>query len=68
MILSHLIPISTHAPRVRRDEDVMGDLTGIKISTHAPRVRRDDNYNVDLQSLLETISTHAPRVRRDFPS
>ena len=55
--------ISTHAPRVRRDElrAQMEELQ--EISTHAPRVRRD-SASLSAAAWL-SISTHAPRVRRD---
>ena len=55
--------ISTHAPRVRRDEDWEELKPAEKISTHAPRVRRDQcGWN---PFVIHRISTHAPRVRRD---
>ena len=58
-----VIPISTHAPRVRRDKAWIRNLYNGDISTHAPRVRRDiaDTTMADYAQ----ISTHAPRVRRD---
>ena len=59
------IQISTHAPRVRRDQKILADGLKIAISTHAPRVRRDMSFAV-LPNRPTFISTHAPRVRRDI--
>ena len=36
--------ISTHAPRVRRDEQTAEGAERTAISTHAPRVRRDVDH------------------------
>ena len=40
-VLGHKYIISTHAPRVRRDNDGKRISESVPISTHAPRVRRD---------------------------
>ena len=57
--------ISTHAPRVRCDNQELQEAVAAYISTHAPRVRCD--VLVTIAGKDAEISTHAPRVRCDLP-